>query len=311
MSAYGIAAIGTYLPEQRIDNFDSRERFAVGREFIETKIGIRRKALKGKQEATSDLAVHAVEHLLKKHHFDLAEVDILVVVTQNPDRAIPHVSAIVHEKLDLLDHVICYDLSHGCAGFVYGFASLSSMMDTLHLRKGLLITADPYSMVVDPNDKNTSMLFGDGASATLVDTSGAYRAQCYDFGILPKSHQHLTVVSGTLHMDGRELFNFAAKSVPKSVSNILNKANKNIDSVDLFIFHQGSKFLVDTLARQLRLPKDRVPFEATDYGNTVSSSIPLILAEEVDLKRFNSILLCGFGVGLSWGTMLLTQSCEE
>ena len=307
MAAYGISAIGTYLPEQRVDNFESMERFAVGREFVETKIGVQRKALKAKQEKTSDLSVNAVEHLLSKHPFDLGEVDIVVVVTQNPDRNIPHVSAVVHERLDLLDHVICYDLSHGCAGFVYGFASLSSMMETQRLRKGLLITADPYSMIVDPQDKSTSMLFGDGATATLVEAPGTYFAQTYDFGILPKSHQHLMVDSGKLHMNGRQLFNFAARSVPKSISKVLGKANKDIENVDQFILHQGSKYLVDTLIRRMGLPKDRVPFAAAEYGNTVSSSIPLILSEEVDQKRCNSILLCGFGVGLSWGTMLLKR----
>lgn len=302
----GIDEIGFYIPETIISNYERRDKFGIDDHFIEEKIGVKSVSVKASDEETSDLCVKAFNHLCTKKNIDLDEIEAIVVVTQNPDQNIPHVSAMVHGKLGLNSHCACFDISLGCSGFVYALSTLLAFMESNGMKKGLLFTADPYSKVVDPNDKNTSLLFGDAAAVTLLSDNPRFVAGKFTFGTLGTDYEKLACNDGVLFMNGRAVFNFAAKVVPDEIKLLAKINGFSLEDIDKYLFHQGSKIIVDTIANKLGLPKEKVPYVIYDYGNTISSTIPILLADEIDEKS-KKIAICGFGVGLSWATGLLKR----
>jgi 3-oxoacyl-[acyl-carrier-protein] synthase III len=300
-----IAAIGSYIPARRVSNVDRLPAFGLSAEFLQTKLGIAMRAVKDANEETSDLCVKAFADLVAQVTIALSDVQLCCVVTQNPDVNIPHTAAIVHQKLGLSKACMTFDLSQGCAGYTHGIAIISSLMERLGLDHALLFTCDPYSKVVDPEDKNTALIFGDAASASYLSRSGAgYALVDASFGTAPGTSSCL-VSDGTLKMDGTTVLFHASHEVPGSIRALLDKNGKTLDEIDLFLLHPGSKRVVDVIKRDLELDASKVPFEIAEYGNTVSSSIPLMLKQHVSQKKHPLLLLSGFGVGFSWGSCLI------
>ncbi|WP_303722853.1 3-oxoacyl-ACP synthase III family protein [Malonomonas rubra] len=303
----GIEDIGYFIPDGRISNYERKEQFSIDDNFIENKIGIKRISQKSSSEETSDLCVKAFEALEARSKLNRVDIEALVVVTQNPDKNIPHTSAIVHDKLDLPSNCACYDISLGCSGFVYGLSVFEAFMSANGLKKGVLITADPYSKVVDPTDKNTALLFGDAAAATLVSDDPVFVSGATTFGTIGKDRGSLEVDGqGYLHMNGRAVFNFAAKTIPKDLCQMAEKNQVNLQEIDCFLLHQGSKIIVETIANKLGIEKTKVPYKIQETGNTIGSSIPLLLQDELNGPA-NLIAISGFGVGLSWASSLLRR----
>lgn len=307
----GIEQVASYIPKKRVSNYERKEEFDIDAFFIEEKIGVKQIALKDKNEDTSDLCVKAFENLADKIRIRKEDIEVVVVVTQNPDRTIPHTSAIVHGKLDMTEDCAAFDISHGCAGYVYGLAIIQSFMNENSMRKGLLFTSDPYSKIVDKSDKNTSLLFGDAASVTLISDDPRYVTGKFTFGTVGKDYGELSCINNKLHMNGRAVFNFTAKYVPKDIQTLLRKNLLDFEDIDKFLFHQGSKYIVDTISKRLSLEKEKVVFDMYDYGNTISSSIPIILEKEMTKKENRLMVLSGFGVGLSWAGVVLKRQKER
>ena len=304
----GIVDIASYLPSDSIDNYSRTEQFGVTKEFIKDKTGIVRVTRKDADQETSDLCCAAFENLCERRQIDLESIQAIVVCTQNPDFNLPHTAAIVHGKLGLSEDCAAFDISLGCSGFVYGLSVLESFMESNGLEHGLLFTADPYSKVIDENDKNTSLLFGDGAAVTYVSNAPVYTSGRFTFGTRGKDHDLLICRDGVLSMNGRAIFNFAASTVPKDVRKALEINGLTLDDIDYFLLHQGSKYIVDYLTKKLQLPVDKAPFVAANYGNTVSSSIPFMLQESLANEEHKRILITGFGVGLSWSSTVLQRT---
>lgn len=298
----GIEAIAVYIPEQRVSNMAIREQFEVDEAFLKDKIGVLNRAIKGADEDTSDMAVKALERLLEQTGLAREAIELLVVVTQNPDSNLPHVSGLVHGKAKLSLDCAAFDVSLGCSGYVYGLSVLQSFLAGNGLSRGVLITCDPYSKVIDPADKNTVLLFGDAATATLVGPAQVLECGPFLFGTQGDMTGALVCKDGTLHMNAREVFNFAATTVPRHIEKLLNKANLTKDEVDCYLFHQGSRYIVETLAKRLGLDRDKVRMDIEETGNTISSSIPILLQRELAAKTTKTFVLCGFGVGLSWAS---------
>ncbi|WP_417372061.1 ketoacyl-ACP synthase III [Gelidibacter japonicus] len=306
----GIKNIGTYIPETRVSNFDRKEEFGIDDSFIVDKIGIQSVAKKAEDEETSDLCVKAFQNLLTKQELNLEEIEVAIVVTQNPDYNLPHTASLVHKKIGLPESVASFDISLGCSGFVYGLSVIESFMKQHGMKKGLLFTADPYSKILNPNDKNTSLLFGDAATVTLIGEDPIFTSGKSTFGTIGEGYGEL-ICTDDLYMNGRSIFNFAARYVPKDVKKVLLKNNLSQDEIDLFIFHQGSKYICDTLIKRIGLDESKVPFDAGTYGNTVSSSIPIILKKYLEDSKevcSDKTLICGFGVGLSWASTILHRN---
>lgn len=302
----GISAIGVYVPESRIDNVKDSERFGMEPAFVTDKIGFRRIARKDSSQETSDLAVLAVEDLEGRRPFARDSVQCLVLVTQNPDgHGIPHTSAVLHRKLGLAPSCVVFDISLGCSGYVHGLSVIKAFMDANGFDVGLLVTADPYSKVIHPDDRDTFPLFGDGATATLLTRDPAWTMGRFDFGTRSAAGDAITVApAGHLHMNGRAVFNFAAVEVPKSIERALALNELPRGDVGALVLHQGSKYIADTISKKLGMESAAV-FCSADYGNTVSSSIPMAInGLDPDVK---TAVISGFGVGLSWATTVLRR----
>lgn len=306
--AVGIKAVGTYIPGGRVDNIARCADFGKDANFVENKIGFKQLSRKAPDEETSDLCVKAYDDLLTQINISTETIDCLIVCTQNPDAAgLPHTSAIVHEKLGLGTSVAAFDISLGCSGYVYGLSVIRSFMEMNGLNNGLLFTADPYSKILDPLDHNTELLFGDSATVTLLTRE----ADCYHlarslFSTDGSGQMSIYVDKDDrkVHMKGRAVFMFTMKVVPQQINACLAANNCTIDDVEYFLLHQGSKYIVDNMVKYLGIPVDKAPFMAAEYGNTISSSIPMMLKSVLN-KQPNKIMISGFGVGLSWATSLL------
>lgn len=302
----GIQNIASYLPEKKISNYDKKEKFELDDDFIENKIGVKYHTIKEENEKASDLCVKAFENLISKNDIDIESIDCCVVVTQNPDFNIPHTSAIVHGKLGFSNDCACFDISLGCSGYVYGLSNIISFMKNNGLKNGLLFTSDPYSEVIDKDDKNTALIFGDGSSVTYITDNPIFVPSDFSFGTNGSSYKEL-ICEDKLYMNGRAVFNFTATTIPKHIQKLLSKNELIDENIDKYVLHQGSRYIVDTIRKRLKVKESKVPFDMYEYGNTVSSSIPIILEKEINKNENKIMLLSGFGVGLSWASAIIKK----
>ncbi|MDG2273352.1 MAG: ketoacyl-ACP synthase III [Halioglobus sp.] len=307
----GIKSIASYIPAGRVNNLARADEAGKDRGFISDKIGFTALSRKEESEETSDLCVKAFENLLQKcPEINRDDIDCLIVCTQNPDgHGLPHTAAIVQTKLNLPHTVAAFDISLGCSGFVYALNVIQSFMSSQDLKHGLLFTADPYSKVIDPEDFSTELLFGDAAAVTYIGENPIFISKKSVFSTDGKLSHSIEVDKDTrlLSMLGNNVFKFAVTKIPAQVEKCLERNDIEKHQVDLYLMHQGSKYIIDNLIPRLGVDAARVPFMAGELGNTVSSTIPLMLEQYLDSDE-KSILISGFGVGLSWATSILERA---
>lgn len=307
-SEIGICAISSFVPPARLNVRERVLEFGVTEDFLIKKTGYLSLARKRDGQETSDLAQRAVQPLLDARPDLRDALGALVVVTQNPDGyGLPHTSAILHGLLGLPSAIAAFDISLGCSGWVYGLSVLKSFLEANAMECGLLVTADPYSKVLDSGDKNTALLFGDAATATLLGREDlAWRVGKFVFGTDGKKWADLRVDENrTLRMNGTGVFTFSATKVPLCVKEVVAANGLALEDVDRFLLHQGSRYIVDTIGARLGAP-EKTPFSDNGIGNSVSSTIPLLLGGG-DFDSDRKVVACGFGVGLSWGATVLTN----
>lgn len=303
----GIRAIGTHIPANRISNLDRAEAAGKDADFISNKIGFVELARREPGVETSDLCVSAWQDLLKSADVDQSRVDCIIVCTQNPDaHGLPHTAAVVHHKLGFPQSVAAFDISLGCSGYVYALSVMRAFMEASGMQSGLLFTADPYSKIIDSEDWDTELLFGDAATVTWMTNDPVYSLRAAAFGTDGSMGHSIQVAdkAGCLSMLGSNVFKFSMTAVPAQISAYLEQQELTMGDIDLFLFHQGSRFIVENLAKRMHIPFDKAPFEAGNVGNTVSSTLPLMLASRLDTGP-SRILMSGFGVGLSWATLII------
>lgn len=303
----GIQSIASYLPKGRIDNREQADRFQTDREFVEQKIGVSTLPRFEAEDSVVSASVAAFKSLCGKERIDPAEIECVVLCTQNPDKGgLPHNSALVHAELGLPEDCACFDIGLGCSGYVYGLSVIQSFMAAHGMKKGLLFTCDPYSRILNPEDKNTSLLFGDAASVTLISDTPRYVLSNAKFSTKGRGSEALQKKGNLFEMNGRAVFNFALQDVPKQIKSVLESAELKMEDIDLFLLHQGSRFMLENAIKRAGLPAQKAPIKLSETGNTVSSSIPLLLEDELD-SNLGTILISGFGVGLSWATAIYSQ----
>jgi 3-oxoacyl-[acyl-carrier-protein] synthase-3 len=289
-----------------LSNYDNAQKFGYDNSFVDEKLGFRMLSRKGMNETAIDMCYKAYQDLSNNETIELEKIGLVVVVTQNPTYKVPHSSAILHNVLGLQKSCITFDISQGCSGYCHALMIMQSVMDSMNINTALLFTCDCYSEIINEDDKNVGMIFGDAASVTLLDKlRNGYIIKNSVFGTLPDSNDCL-ILRDFLRMDGRKVFQYACGEVPCSVMDLLDKTEK--ESVELYIFHPGTKFIVDSLVRLLELPEEKVEFSASEYGNTVSSSIPIQLSKYTGSKYKQKVIISGFGVGFTWGSCLLEYS---
>ena len=325
-----ISGIASALPSRVVSAAQIADWTGGDENFIKNKVGIEERRFLGADESPVELAATAVEQLFEKSDgITPADTNLLILVTQNPDFRIPQNSSLLCDRLGLENSCASFDLSLGCSGWVYGLTVASGFMLAEDMNNALLVTCDPYSRVMDRTDKATVTVFGDAAAATLLtrsETPGVGRGV---YGTDGSMGDKLMVESGgaaapvisldtdpgtpldrsshALRMNGRAILEFMLTRVPGSVDACLERNSLTRDDIDLFVFHQASQYMLKTLARQMKLAADKVPIDIRYTGNTVSSSIPLILENLSNKGKLidKKVLVSGFGVGLSWATNVL------
>ena len=304
-----IRSIASYIPEGRIDNIAQAQSFDRDAEFVQTKLGTTTLSVKDDKQETSDLCVRAVQNLLAKNpELKLEDVQALVVVTQNGDaEGLPHTSAIAQHKLGLPTHAACFEVALGCSGYVYGLYVLKGFMQAAGLKNAILVTADPYSKIMDRTDRMTTLLFGDAATATWMGDDPIWELGPARFGGDGGGAEYLVVKDGHFHMNGRQVFNFASLKIIPHMQEVLDELSMSMDDVDAICLHQGSGAIVDAIAKRLGDNGSKVIKDMFGAGNTVSSSIPMLLEHYAFNDEWRNALLSGFGVGLSWGSALLVR----
>jgi 3-oxoacyl-[acyl-carrier-protein] synthase-3 len=303
----GIKAIGRFVAPERISNMARSAAAGKDEAIVRDKIGFECVARLPAGQETSDMCVAAFTDLQQASDIRKEDVDCLIVCTQNPDaHGLPHTSAIVHKKLGLEHEVACFDISLGCSGYVYGLAVITALMQANGMHNGLLFTADPYSRIIESGNWDTDLLFGDAATVSWIGHEPVYGCRPAMFGTDGSLGHSIAVPSrgGKLNMLGSNVFKFSMTVVPDQISRYLKRESLSPADIDVFLFHQGSRFIVENLAKKMGIDPAKVPFEAGQTGNTVSSSLPLLLQPRLAAPP-PRILMSGFGVGLSWATMII------
>jgi 3-oxoacyl-[acyl-carrier-protein] synthase-3 len=280
-----------------------------------------------------DLAYQAVKNLLQANPEVLVGIDGLIFCTQTPDYLLPSNSNLLHGLLDLPSHVMAFDINHACSGYPYAIGIAKSLVTAGMATRVLVITADTYSRLIHPLDRSVRPLFGDAASASVISNSDSLTIDDQSFGTTGKLASRFIVENGGMRhsqknvsevhldsslrvrspdhiqMDGMGVLSFFNKVVPVSIKEILVRNKLDIQDVTYFVLHQASQLALDSLRKSLGVPSEKVIIDMSDTGNLVSSSIPVVLKRAVNrglLKKGDRIILGGFGVGLSWGTVLAT-----
>lgn len=324
-----IKAISYYLPEAILSNDLINQEFPEWDiEKISSKTGINSRRISAKDEFSSDMAVKAAEKLFAEHNIDKSTIDFLLFCTQSPDHFLPTTACIIQEKLGLNTTVGALDFNLGCSGFVYGLSLAKGLIAGGMANNVLLITSETYSKFIHPKDKSNKTIFGDAAAATLISSEkGFCSIGNFIFGTDGKGAENLIVKQGgmrfpvsndnedisdefgnvrndkNLFMNGTEIFNFTGEFVPKLTEAILEKSNLTKDNIDLFIFHQANKYMLNHLRKKIKIPEEKFFISMQHCGNTVSSTIPIALYEaqkEKKLENCHNLILAGFGVGYSW-----------
>lgn len=320
-----------FLPKNATTNEDLAKEFASGwnSKKIFRKTGIRSRHV-ATTEKTSDLAVEVAEKLFSESGFNREEIDFLLLCTQSPDHFLPTTACIVQDRLGIPTSSGALDFNLGCSGFVTGLALAKGLIASNLAKNILLLTVETYTKHIHPQDRSVRTIFGDGAAATLIthkdgdpckigefvfgtDGSGAHNLIVPAGGMaLPRSEgtaiettdeQGNTRSLNNLYMNGPAIFNFTLDTVPETVRKLLAKVKMEIDDIDFFIFHQATKFMLDSLRYKIGIPEEKFYFNMEDKGNTVSATIPIALREALDegkIKDGDKLMLVGFGVGYSW-----------
>jgi 3-oxoacyl-[acyl-carrier-protein] synthase-3 len=327
-----IAGISACVPAEVEENltlplFDSTEE---AEKFIAS-TGIKSRRISTKNVCTSDLCLKAAEKLIQDMKWNKKEIDVLIFVTQTPDYILPATSCILQDKLGLEESCYTLDISLGCSGWIYGLSVLTALLSTGNMKKGLLLAGDTISKTCSINDKSSYPLFGDAGTATAVEFYEGANGFCFHTETDGSGYKTIIIPDGgyrnpatytsfaekeistgirrsqlNLILEGMDIFTFGISKAPDSVHKLIEHFNLDKENIDYFIFHQANLFMNEKIRKKLKIPEEKVPYSLKDFGNTSSATIPLTIATQLKDKLSNSkkdIIACGFGVGLSWGSV--------
>ena len=328
-----IKSIEYFLPETIVTNDDlQKENPDWNLEKVTERSGVYKRHIANEDETAYDLSIKACDKLFQTN--DKSKVDGIIYCTQSPDYIMPSNSFLLHDYLNLEDSVFAYDFNHACTGYIYCLAMANAFLKAGMANEILLVNADTYSKYINPKDRSTRVLFGDGAAATIVKQSDEKKGIIdIDLGSFGSGYDKFWIPAGGLRlpksdttsietkddkanirsqndieMDGLSVWSFINSVVPKQINSLLQQNNMVIYDIDQFIFHQASKMTLESIKKILNLDEKRVFINIQNIGNTVSASIPIALKEAMKQNKIDSgsiVILSGFGVGLSYGAILM------
>lgn len=330
MRSVGILGTGVYLPEKVLTNADLEKMVDTNDEWIVSRTGIRERRIAADYEASSDLSVKAAEMALKNANLTADQIDLIIVATVTPDMSFPATACLVQDRIGA-SKAATFDLSAACTGFIYGVSAASQFIATGVYRYALVIGVECLSRIVDWEDRNTCILFGDGAGAAVLGpVEDGYGFLSYELGGDGSGGELLKIEAGgsrcpataatveeklhSLSMSGREVFKFAVRVMNNATEGALAKAGLEKEELDLMVPHQANIRIIESAMKRFGLTKDKVAINLDKYGNMSSASVPVALHEAVQENRIQKgdhVVLCGFGGGLTWGATVLKWSQEE
>ncbi|NLY80307.1 MAG: ketoacyl-ACP synthase III [Lysinibacillus sp.] len=301
----GILGLGKYVPEKIVTNFDLEKILDTNDEWIRTRTGIQERRIAREDEHSSDMAYAAAKEALDNAGITPDQIGLILVATITPDRAFPSVACQIQEKLGATN-AAAMDLSAACSGFIYALATAKLYVENGGYDYVLVIGVEKLSKITDWEDRNTAVLFGDGASAAVVGKVSEGRGiLAFELGADGTGGKHLhTNDKDFIYMNGREVFKFAVRQMGATALSVIEKAGLSKEDVDFLVPHQANIRIMEAARERLELPEDKLSKRIHKYGNTSSSSIGIALKDELDdgnIKDDDIIVLVGFGGGLTWG----------
>lgn len=324
-----IKAISYYLPQEVVDN--KQLEIDLGEvEMTAKTIGVETRRKADIEETASDLAVKAAKKLFEEHNIAPDSIDFLIYCTQSPDYFMPSSSCIIQNRLGIPTTAGAFGYDLGCSGYVYGLAIANSFVESGLANNVLILTADTISKYLHPKDKNR-LLFGDASSATLIAKEGIAKIGNFERGTDGSGFEHIIIRNGgnrhrgltgnswadengnthyddNFDMDGEKVFSFTVERIPLLIQNCLEKNSISKEDVDFFVFHQANKYMLNTLRKLNKLPKEKFFVDLTETGNTTSSTVPIGLVRSLEtgnIQKGMNVMVAGFGVGLSWAATIL------
>lgn len=332
MSQAFIKAIAYYLPEQVMTNEELVREFPEWSvEKVADKVGVYSRHLAAKNETAGDMAEKAARALFDEYNVDPKDIDFVMLCTQSPDYFLPSTACVLQNRLGIPTSAGAFDYNLGCSGCIYGMAMAKGLIASGIAKNVLLLTAETYNKYLHHDDKSNRSIFGDGAAACLISTEGFAEIGEFVLGTDGSGAEHLIVKTGAarqkeatgfqdedseghirrddyLYMNGGAIFNFTLDAVPAMMNQLLDKSGMAKENIDYYVFHQANKFMLNTIRKVCALPKDKFYINLENVGNTVSSTVLIGLKECMKNGTIHSgmnVMVCGFGVGLSWGGTIL------
>ena len=322
--AAGIIGIGCYLPEKKLTNQDLEKMVDTSDAWITERTGIKTRHIAAPDQATSDLAYEASLKALADAKTKPEELDMIIVATETPDYKYPSTACLLQAKLGA-KNAACFDLSAGCSGFVYALGIGSQSIVSGLYKKILLVGAETLSRIINWTDRNTCVLFGDGAGAAVLGrvddgygvlslelgadgTGGEHLIQPAGGSRNPTTHETVDAYGQCVHMDGQDVFKFAARKMPAACKKVLQKAGMTIDDIALLVPHQANLRIIDNAIDRLKINRDRVWINIEKHGNMSAACVPVCLTEAQQagpLKKGDNVIMVAFGAGLTWAGALL------
>lgn len=312
-----ITATGSYVPSKIVTNFDLSKNVDTNDEWIVERTGIKQRHIADKSELTSDLAFKASQNLLENYKMKAEEIDMIIVATTSPDLTFPSTACILQNKLKA-HKAFCFDVQAVCSGFVYAISVANNFIQNGSAKKVLVVGSETLSRIVDWSDRNTCVLFGDGAGAVMLEATteencGIISYSLHSDGSLidilkTSGGSSFNQKAGFIEMSGREVFKHAVDKMANSVLETLEKVNLKVEDIDLLIPHQANLRILNSVATRLKIPLEKVIITVENHANTSAASIPLALDfanKNNKIKKGDLIILEALGGGLTWGSIAL------
>ena len=324
-----ITATGKYLPEKVVTNFDMEKLVDTDDAWIQARTGIKERRMVKKGETTVDMSTQAALNLLNKNNISAEEIDVIIVATVTPDMILPCSAALIQKNIKAVN-AWGYDLSAACSGFLFALETGATLIESGRYKKVMVIGADTMSSILNYNDRNTCILFGDGAGAVLLEPSDEYGIIDSKLKIDGNGGKYLKVAGGGslhpasyntidnnlhyVHQDGKTVFKYAVRGMSDISFDIAERNNLKGEDINLFIPHQANKRIIDATAKRLGLKESQVLINIDKYANTTSATIPICLAEASENNMINkgeNLIISTFGAGFSWGAMYLKWGSDN
>ncbi|WAM30886.1 beta-ketoacyl-ACP synthase III [Caldicellulosiruptor naganoensis] len=319
-----ILSTGRYVPDRVLTNYDLEKMVDTSDEWITQRTGIKERRIVDGTTSTTDLAVRAAKNAMDKAGILPDDIDLVIVATVTPEMFFPSTACLVQKELKL-KNAFAFDISAACSGFIYAMAIATHFIQNGFCKNALVIGADALSRITNWSDRSTCVLFGDGAGAAILSSSdeqgilgfelgsdgeNGLLLYCHAFGLSDVTYSQVKENPNfrKIYMEGNEVYKFAVKIMPYAVEEVLEKVGLSSSDIDVFIPHQANIRIIESAAKRLKIPMEKVFVNLHKYGNTSAASIPIALDEAVEegrIKKGDKVVLVGFGGGLTWASTVI------